>query len=149
MKDLEDIPTLGNVTVRFPDESNPQHFIARIKPESGIWRNGNFDFDVQIPDLWPVERPKVKIITRIWHPNISEPPECGVCLNILRQNYTPAMTLDQMLAGIQYLFMEPNPLDPLNTEAANEYIQNHALFKSKAEEYVREYCPDDEEDEDE
>lgn len=145
-KDFDDIPTLGNVTIKFPEDGNPQHFIARIRPEVGIWRGGNFDFDIQIPDEWPIEKPKVKIITRIWHPNIDEPPECGVCLNILRQNYSPAMTIDQMLAGIQYLFTEPNPLDPLNKDAADQYVQNYAGFKNRAEEYIREYCPEDDDD---
>jgi ubiquitin-conjugating enzyme E2 M len=141
-RDLEDIPTLGSVKLTFPDGAgNLQHFHVRIVPEAGIWRGAKFDFNFVIPDDWPIERPKVTIITRIWHPNIAEPPECGVCLNILRKNYAPTIQITQLIAGLQYLFSEPNPQDPLNTEAAQQFLQNQPAFRLKAEEYIRNYCP--------
>ena len=139
-RDLDDVATLGNVKLTFPDPNVLQHFIVRIVPEAGIWRGAPFDFDFTIPDEWPIERPKVKIITRIWHPNIGEPPECGLDLNILGRKYTPTLQITQLIAGLQFLFSEPNALDPLNFEAATQYQQNYNAFKLKAEEYINQYC---------
>ena len=141
-KDLEDVPTLGNVKLTFPDPNVLQHFVVRIVPEQGIWRGAPFDFDFRIPDEWPMERPKVKIITRIWHPNLAEPPECGVSLNILARNYSPVLQITQVIAVLQSLFSEPNALDPLNFEAARQYQENYNAFKLKAEEYISQYCDD-------
>lgn len=142
-RDLEDIHNLGNVRITFPDPKNLQRMIIRIVPEMGIWRGANFDFEMVIPDDWPMERPRVKIITRIWHPNIAEPPECGVCLNILRKNYSPVLQIAHIIVGLQYLFTEPNPNDPLNIEAAEQYKRHYKGFKLKAKEYIQTYCPQD------
>ena len=142
-KDLDDIGTLGNVKVTFPDPNVLQKMVIRIVPETGIWHGANFDFEMIIPDDWPIERPRVKIMTRIWHPNIAEPPECGVCLNILRKNYSPTLQIAHLIAGLQYLFTEPNPNDPLNFTAAEQYKRNYEAFKLCAEEYIQKYCPKD------
>jgi len=35
-------------------------------------------------------------------------------LNILREDWKPVLNLSSVLVGLQYLFLEPNPDDPLN-----------------------------------
>lgn len=141
-KDFEDLTTVIGAKVRWPNPKNLQEFVVRITPEVGIWHGGNYDFKFTIPDDWPIQRPDVRILTRIWHPNIEELPLNGVCLNILRKNYTPATRIVAMILGLQFLFAEPNPGDPLNFDAAQQYLQNYNAFKLKAEEY-KEYCPKD------
>lgn len=138
-KDFEDLGSIPDTELIVPDANNLQHFIMRIKPVQGIWQGGNFDFDFTIPDDFPFTRPAVKCLTRIWHPNIEETG--AVCLNILRDNYTPVLELSMLVAGLQYLFSEPNPHSPLNKEASEEYISNLPRFKIKAKEYMALYCP--------
>jgi ubiquitin-protein ligase len=145
-RDLEDVDDLRSdgTSVTFPNPADIQHFIVRITPQSGIWRGSAFDFDFVIPDHWPNARPQVKILTRIWHPNLAEPESGGgVCLNILRKNYTPVIQISQFIQGLQFLFQEPNAGDPLNIEAAQQFRQNYSAFKVKTEEYQRLYCPKD------
>ena len=144
-KDFEDLDDLkGMCQVLFPDgPDHIQHFILRIKVMEGLYRDAKFDFEFTIPDDWPYKRPTVKILTRVWHPNLTEPPEGGVCLNILKKNYTPTTTLATYVTAFQYLFNEPNPKDPLNQSAALMYIQNYNAFKLKAEDYIQKYCPKD------
>jgi ubiquitin-protein ligase len=139
-RDLADI-TKEDAALVFPDPRRQQHFIARLRPTEGIWRDAIFEFDFEFPDEWPIQPPKVKILTPIWHPNMTPPPESGVCLNVLRKNYTPSLTLSTMIAALQFLFCDPNARDPLNFEAATQYLQNYAAFKIKAEEFVRIHCP--------
>lgn len=40
--------------------------------------------------------------------------EGNVCLNILREEWNPILNLNSVLVGLQFLFLDPNPDDPLN-----------------------------------
>ena len=138
-KDLEGIVTLKGVNVKFPDPQNMQNFIIRIHPSEGIWAKGIFDFEFSIPDDFPFEAPKVKCITTLWHPNIDM--NGAVCLNILKKDYKPIISLNIIIVGLQFLFLSPNPDDPLNTKAAEEYKQDIKKFQSKVDDYIAIYCP--------
>lgn len=141
-KDLDDLQYLKDeCQLRFPNVNDIQHFILRIKIFQGIYRNHKFDFSFDIPDDWPFTQPTVKILTKCWHPNLTL--EGDVCLNILRNNYVPTLTLQTYVPSLQFLFNEPNPTDPLNKEAAAQYSQNFPAFKLKAEEFMEQYCPKD------
>ena len=41
-----------------------------------------------------------------------------MCLNILREDWKPVLSINSVIYGLQFLFLEPNPDDPLNKEAA-------------------------------
>ena len=138
-RDFEDLGNIPDTKLIMPDPDNLQNFIMRIRPTQGIWANANFDFEFKIPDDFPFGRPSVKCLTRIWHPNIEETG--AVCLNILRDNYTPVLELSMLVVGLQYLFSDPNPHSPLNKEASEQYLSNYSAFTLKAQEYKRLYCP--------
>ena len=55
--------------------------------------------------------------------------EGHVCLNILRDDWRPVMSLDCIVFGLLSLFLEPNPEDPLNKEAADLMLCNPVLFQ--------------------
>jgi len=48
----------------------------------------------------------------VYHPNID--PKGNVCLNILRDDWTPTLNLQAVLFGLVHLFYYPNPDDPLD-----------------------------------
>jgi ubiquitin-conjugating enzyme E2 M len=48
----------------------------------------------------------------IFHPNIDE--DGKICLNILREDWSPVFNLNTIIIGLNTLFDEPNPTDPLN-----------------------------------
>jgi len=50
-------------------------------------------------------------------------------LNILREDWKPVLTINSIVYGLQYLFLEPNPEDPLNKEAADVLQSNKRLFE--------------------
>ena len=49
---------------------------------------------------------------QIYHPNIDL--DGNVCLNILREEWKPVLNINHIIYGLQFLFSEPNPDDPLN-----------------------------------
>ena len=52
------------------------------------------------------------IFLKIYHPNIDLSGK--ICLNILREDWKPVLNLNSIMIGLQFLFLEPNPDDPLN-----------------------------------
>jgi ubiquitin-conjugating enzyme E2 M len=77
----------------------------------------------------------VKCCNKVYHPNIDL--EGNVCLNILREDWKPVLTINAIVYGLQYLFLEPNPEDPLNREAANELQVNRRLFEQNVQRTMR------------
>jgi ubiquitin-conjugating enzyme E2 M len=99
------------------DAKDIMNFKAVIIPESeSYWYNGSFEFSLSVSDSYPFEAPKVKCLTKIYHPNIDF--NGNVCLNILKEDWKPHLNISTVLAGIYFLFTDPNPNDPLNHEAA-------------------------------
>jgi ubiquitin-conjugating enzyme E2 M len=129
MKDfneLESLPSTCEVTQN--DPSDLFHFTVTISPDDGFYKGGRFIFSITIPSDYPYVAPKIQCTQTIYHPNINL--NGNVCLNILREDWKPMLTLVTVVLGLVFLFLEPNPDDPLNQEAAAVLTSNVNLFKS-------------------
>ncbi|KAL5518737.1 UBC12 [Sanghuangporus vaninii] len=122
VSELEEYSTMKTVGL----EEDPQNFTLEISPDEGMYKGGTFKFRFKIPDAYPHEPPAVNCMQRIYHPNIN--PSGEVCLNILRPDWKPVLSLSSVFVGLQYLFLEPNADDPLNKEAAEVLRRNRAQF---------------------
>ena len=80
-----------------------------------------------MPQSYPHDPPKVLCETTIFHPNIDM--EGHVCLNILREDWKPVLTIQSVMMGLQFLMLEPNPDDPLNKEAAQMLASDRRNFE--------------------
>merc|ERR1712194_792337 len=94
-------------------------------------------FVFTIPPLYPHEPPKVKCLTPIYHPNIDL--QGNGCLNILREEWKPVLSISAVVYGILHLFSEPNPNDPLNHEAAKMLRDDKHQFRRLVENSLRGY----------
>ena len=57
---------------RVPGKPGWRHLVGTITgPEGTAYEGGVFDVDILIPTEYPFEPPKMKFITKIWHPNVS------------------------------------------------------------------------------
>ncbi|KIR68798.1 hypothetical protein I312_100103 [Cryptococcus bacillisporus CA1280] len=125
-KDLTELDLPSTMKTVFPDPNDVLNFKLTITPDEGIYKGGVFTFSFVINPNYPHEPPKVKCLEKIYHPNLDL--EGNVCLNILREDWKPVLTLSSVMIGIQYLFLEPNPDDPLNKDAAEDFRRNRENF---------------------
>ncbi|CAG2216509.1 UBC12 [Mytilus edulis] len=119
----------------FPDQDDLLTFKLTICPDEGFYRGGRFVFSFKVGQGYPHDPPKVKCETMVYHPNIDL--EGNVCLNILREDWKPVLTINSIVYGLQYLFLEPNPEDPLNKEAADVLQNNRRLFEQNVSKSMR------------
>ncbi|KAK1935901.1 putative ubiquitin-conjugating enzyme [Babesia divergens] len=100
-------------------------------PVQTPYEGGDFILNITIPQDYPYNPPKIQFETKIWHPNISS--ETGViCLDILKDEWSPALTIRTALLSIQALLSAPEPDDPQDAEVANMYRRNYAEFERTA-----------------
>jgi len=112
-----DIPT--NAKLEFKSKGDITNFDVIVRPEEGsYWYGATYTFTVTVPPEYPFEPPKISCNTKIYHPNIDLNGK--VCLNILRQDWKPVLDVNNVILGLLFLFIEPNPNDPLNEEAAKQ-----------------------------
>jgi len=92
-----------------------------IGPENSPYHNGIFKLRIEFPQDYPFKPPKIVFLTKIYHCNINS--SGGICLDILKDNWSPALTISNVLLCICSLLDDPNPDDPLDPEIS-------ALLKS-------------------
>ena len=114
--------------IEIPDPDDLLNFKLHISPDEGYYKGGRFTFSFKVNSNYPHEAPKVKCETQVYHPNIDL--EGNVCLNILREDWKPVLTINSIVYGLQYLFLEPNPEDPLNKDAADVLQHNRKQFET-------------------
>ena len=120
-----------------PNPDDLFNMSVRVSPGEGYYARGSFELTIQFPSEYPFKPPKVHCRTAIFHPNIDV--DGNVCLNILRKDWTPSLTLENVLQGILLLFYEPNPEDPLNREAADILRKDPAAFARQVKATMNRY----------
>ncbi|GAB5353065.1 hypothetical protein AAMO2058_000006400 [Amorphochlora amoebiformis] len=103
-------------------------FRLSIAPQDGYWKGGTFRFRYQVPDGYPYKPPKITCQDKIYHPNIDY--QGSVCLNILRKDWKPVLDTQNVIHGLIFLFVEPEPSDPLNEAAAKVMRESKQRFAS-------------------
>ncbi|XP_025900814.1 ubiquitin-conjugating enzyme E2 D1 isoform X1 [Nothoprocta perdicaria] len=91
---------------------------ALLKPDSA-YQGGVFFLTVHFPTDYPFKPPKIAFTTKIYHPNINS--NGSICLDILRSQWSPALTVSKVLLSICSLLCDPNPDDPLVPDIAQIY----------------------------
>ena len=111
------------------------HWQATIMgPDDSPYSGGVFFLDIHFPADYPFKPPKVSFTTKIYHCNINS--NGGICLDILKDQWSPALNITKVLLSICSLLDEPNPDDPLMPEIAQLFKSNKAEFTRLAREHT-------------
>ncbi|XP_065178112.1 ubiquitin-conjugating enzyme E2 H-like [Sycon ciliatum] len=132
--DVNIVGGLNEFTVKFcgPEET---------PYEGGIWR-----VRVTLPDKYPFKSPSIGFVNRIYHPNIDE-NSGTVCLDVINQTWTALYDLANIFDEfLPHLLRYPNPLDPMNSQAASMLLHDREGYEAKVREYVTQHASEDCED---
>ncbi|KAF2665312.1 ubiquitin-conjugating enzyme [Microthyrium microscopicum] len=106
--------------------------------EKTIWADGLFKLEVTFPDEYPTKPPKCRFMPALFHPNVY--PSGTVCLSILNEEegWKPAITIKEILLGIQELLNEPNIESPAQAEAYQLFKKDKVAYERKVKAVVKE-----------
>lgn len=109
-----------------------------IGPSDSPYSGGMFKLHINFPTDYPFKPPKVSFDTKIYHPNVSA--NGSICLDILKDSWSPALTVGKVLLSICSLLTDANPKDPLMPEIADQFIHDRQAFDDTAREWTRHYA---------
>ncbi|WFD26767.1 E2 ubiquitin-conjugating enzyme [Malassezia nana] len=105
--------------VASPHEDNLRYFdVVMSGPAQSPFEGGSFKLELFLPEDYPMAPPRVRFLTRIYHPNIDKLGR--ICLDILK--------VRTVLLSIQALLSAPNPDDPLANDVAEHYKTNEKAY---------------------
>ncbi|GAA95025.1 uncharacterized protein L969DRAFT_89413 [Mixia osmundae IAM 14324] len=119
------------------------HLIGVFKgPESSPYEGGIFEVDIVVPPTYPFQPLKMKFITKTYHPNVSS-QSGAICLDILKDAWTPVLTLKTALVSLQSLLCSPEPNDPQDAEVAKVFLTDRKQFDDTAKYWTTVYAGGD------
>ncbi|KAG6832045.1 SUMO conjugating enzyme Hus5 [Tricholoma furcatifolium] len=134
-----------------PCESQAQGFYAKPSKSSDGSMN-LMEWEVGIPGrsgtsweggLYKLNMtfPEGKFTPPLFHPNVY--PSGTVCLSILdeEKSWKPAITIKQILLGIQDLLNDPNVNDPAQSDAYTMFKNDKVAYERRIKQQARENIP--------
>ena len=124
-----------------PYRDNLRYFnIIIAGPTGSPYESGIFKLELFLPEQYPMESPKVRFLTKIYHPNIDKLGR--ICLDILKDKWSPALQIRTVLLSIQALLSAPNPDDPLANDVAEAWKADEAAAVRTAADWTRKFAQD-------
>ena len=122
-----------------PVDNDIYHWNATIMgPSDSPYAGGVFFVDIRFPHDYPFKPPKLTFTTKIYHPNINS--NGSICLDILKDQWSPALTISKVLLSLVSLLTDANPEDPLVPEIAHIYKTNRSKYEQNAREWTKKYA---------
>uniref|UniRef100_A0A1B6JJ03 UBC core domain-containing protein n=1 Tax=Homalodisca liturata TaxID=320908 RepID=A0A1B6JJ03_9HEMI len=118
----------GNMVYAQPLEDDMFVWAAVIiGPPDTPYENGTFSLVLTFDEDYPNHPPEVSFISKMFHPNIY--PNGDLCLDIIKNRWSPSYDVLGILLSIQSLLNDPNNKSPANLEASR-------LYETNIEEYM-------------
>merc|ERR1712226_1750382 len=105
------------------------------------WESGMYFLRMIFKEDFPSTPPKVKFVPPLFHPNVY--PSGTVCLSLLDEDkdWRPAITIKQILLGIQDLLTTPNIRDPAQAEAYTIFCQDKQEYEKRIKAQAKKFAP--------
>jgi ubiquitin-conjugating enzyme E2 D len=112
-----------------------------IGPSDTPYEGGVFKLKMTFSQKYPFVAPNVVFKTKIYHPNIDS--KGNICLDILKDQWSPVLKIPKLLMSIRSLLADPNPKDPLATEPATLFLENRPKYDKTVRLWVQKYASGD------
>ena len=134
------LPTANSQpVVCWPVDNNIWHLLGGIEgPPDTPYEGGVFWLSIRIPQDFPFKPPQVRLLTRIYHPNIDRLG--NICLDVLGDQWFPGFTFSKLLLSILSILDDPGLEDPLVPEIAEAYLRDPDLYRENARKYTIQYA---------
>lgn len=100
------------------------------------WEGGTYKINIEFTDEFPSSAPTCRFVPPIYHPNVYRNGK--VCLSILSSQWSAAITVKQILVGVQDLLDDPNPSDAAQPTS---YVTNRAEYDHKIRQQAKRFPP--------
>ena len=122
-----------------PSEDNVRYFnVVIFGPTQSPYEGGVYRLELFLPEDYPMTAPKVRFLTKIYHPNVDKLGR--ICLDILKDKWSPALQIRTVLLSVQALLSAPNPDDPLSDNIAKHWKEDEKSAIEMAREWTRKYA---------
>ncbi|KAF8722335.1 Ubiquitin-conjugating enzyme E2, partial [Rhizoctonia solani] len=114
-----------------PSEENMLDVTGIIAgPEGTPYAGGYYHIHFSFPPTFPASPPSARMLTKIFHPNVSRSGE--ICVNTLKKDWKPTYGLGHVLVTIKCLLIVPNAESALDEEAGKLLLEDWDEFCSRA-----------------
>ncbi|KAI8063628.1 ubiquitin-conjugating enzyme/RWD-like protein [Gongronella butleri] len=139
-KEIDDIKQDTAASLELALTDRMDHYFAVIKgPIDSPYEGGSFLVDIRLESEFPFKPPTMRFLTKVYHPNVSSQTG-AICLDILKDNWSPALSLRTALISLQSLLSSPVPDDPQDAQVAFHYKRDYNDFCREAENWTRTYA---------
>lgn len=111
-------------------------------PPESPYEGGRFKVDIHLPPRYPFEPPSLRVLTKIFHPNID--PQGRVCLSAIqlppKGTWKPALNVCSVLTSLRAILAQPSPEDPLMADIAEVLRNDPAEFQRTARRWTQLYA---------
>jgi len=134
---LSSEPAPGISATSYAD--NLRYFNVLINgPKDSPYEGGIFKLELFLTEDYPMAPPKVRFLTKMYHPNIDKLGR--ICLDILKDKWSPALQIRTVLLSIQALLSAPNPDDPLANDVAEMWKKDEQAAIREAKEWTQQHA---------
>lgn len=126
------------LTASMNDDDPTKWQVIFFGPTESPFQDGIFKLNINFVGKYPFEPPICQFNTKIYHPNIDSAGR--ICLDVLKSNWSPALSVAKLVLSIISLLTDPNPMSPLNGEAGQLYLNKRDEYNRRVEEYTKKYA---------
>ncbi|XP_046842179.1 uncharacterized protein LOC124436317 [Xenia sp. Carnegie-2017] len=137
LQELRDMP--DGIRACPVDDERLNWQVSIAGPPNSVYENGIFYLHLELPKNYPFHPPRLRFLTRIFHPNVNRHGDIGLDIP-LHQNWTPALTESMVLVSIQSLLTDPYCHVCMEHVVGQMYTEDREYFNIVARDWTRKFA---------